>query len=72
MFCGLIQCTFGCPLVSRSERRRVELRVLFFHSIWKVSRRRRFSSQLLEPITETEFGELRDSIEGCKGRLVSL
>ncbi|SCV74093.1 BQ2448_6525 [Microbotryum intermedium] len=63
---------FVCPLVSRSERRLVELRVLFFHSIWKVSRRRRFSSQLLEPITETEFGELRDSIEGCKGRLVSL
>ncbi|SCV73118.1 BQ2448_7043 [Microbotryum intermedium] len=63
---------FVCPLVSRSERRLVELRVLFFHSIWKVSRRRRFSSQLLESITETEFGELRDSIEGCKGRLVSL
>ncbi|SCV70634.1 BQ2448_3396 [Microbotryum intermedium] len=67
-----ILADFVCPLVSRSGRRLVELRVLFFHSIWKVSRRRRFSSQLLEPITETEFGELRDSIEGCKGRLVSL
>ncbi|SGY19582.1 BQ5605_C014g07689 [Microbotryum silenes-dioicae] len=46
---------FVCPVVSRSERRLVELRVLFFHSIWKLRRRRRFSSDLLEPITETEF-----------------
>ncbi|SGY53342.1 BQ5605_C006g03749 [Microbotryum silenes-dioicae] len=46
---------FVCPVVSRSERRLVELRVLFFHSIWKLCRRRRFSSDLLEPITETEF-----------------
>ncbi|SGY12609.1 BQ5605_C011g06555 [Microbotryum silenes-dioicae] len=46
---------FVCPVVSRSERRLVELRVLFFHSIWKLCRRRRFSSDLLEPITGTEF-----------------
>ncbi|SDA02371.1 BZ3501_MvSof-1269-A2-R1_Chr12-3g03564 [Microbotryum saponariae] len=46
---------FVCPVVSRSERRLVELRVLFFHSIWKLCRRRRFSSDLLEPITETDF-----------------
>ncbi|SCV68950.1 BQ2448_1970 [Microbotryum intermedium] len=63
---------FVCPLVSRSERRIVELRILFFHSIWKLSRRRRFSSQPLEPITEAELEELRGSIQGCTGRLVSL
>ncbi|SCV69607.1 BQ2448_2627 [Microbotryum intermedium] len=66
--CGILRVHH----LQHSQSRLVELRVLFFHSIWKVSRRRRFSSQLLEPITETEFGELRDSIEGCKGRLVSL
>ncbi|SCZ94256.1 BZ3500_MvSof-1268-A1-R1_Chr12-2g03783 [Microbotryum saponariae] len=37
---------FVCPIVSRSERRLVELPVLFFHSIWKLSHRRRFSSEL--------------------------
>ncbi|SCV68699.1 BQ2448_820 [Microbotryum intermedium] len=58
--------------VSRSERRIVELRILFFHSIWKLSRRRRFSSQPLEPITESELEELRGSIQGCTGRLASL
>ncbi|SCV73448.1 BQ2448_7374 [Microbotryum intermedium] len=42
---------FVCPLVSRSERRLVELRILFFHSTWKLARRGRFSSQPLEPIT---------------------
>ncbi|SGZ20346.1 BQ5605_C021g09264 [Microbotryum silenes-dioicae] len=63
---------FVCPVVSRSERRLVELRVLFFHSIWKLCRRRRFSSDLLEPITETEFEGLRASIQESKGRLVSL
>ncbi|SCV69872.1 BQ2448_1266 [Microbotryum intermedium] len=63
---------FVCPLVSRSERRIVELRILFFHSIWKLSRRRRFSSQPLEPITEAELEELRGSIQGCTGRLASL
>ncbi|SCV68490.1 BQ2448_611 [Microbotryum intermedium] len=46
-----------CPLVSHSERRLVELRVLFFHSIWKVSRRRQVSSQTLEPITKTALEE---------------
>ncbi|SGY38964.1 BQ5605_C003g02112 [Microbotryum silenes-dioicae] len=35
-------------------------------------RRRRFSSDLLEPITETEFEGLRASIQESKGRLVSL
>ncbi|SCV73633.1 BQ2448_6063 [Microbotryum intermedium] len=63
---------FVCPLVSRSERRIVELRILFFHSIWKLSRRRRFSSQPLEPLTESELEELRGSIQGCTGRLASL
>ncbi|SCV71852.1 BQ2448_4546 [Microbotryum intermedium] len=63
---------FVCPLVSRSERRIVELRILFFHSIWKLCRRRRFSSQPLEPITESELEELRGSIQGCTGRLASL
>ncbi|SCV73761.1 BQ2448_6191 [Microbotryum intermedium] len=63
---------FVCPLASRLERRIVELRILFFHSIWKLCRRRRFSSQPLEPITETEFEELRGSIQGCTGRLASL
>ncbi|SCV74773.1 BQ2448_7802 [Microbotryum intermedium] len=63
---------FVCPLVSRSERRIVELRILFFHSIWKLSRRRRFSSQPLEPIIEAELEELRGSIQGCTGRLASL
>ncbi|SGY77079.1 BQ5605_C005g03551 [Microbotryum silenes-dioicae] len=63
---------FVCPVVSRSERRLVELRVLFFHSIWKLCRRRRFLSDLLEPITETEFEGLRASIQESKGRLVSL
>ncbi|SGZ08700.1 BQ5605_C030g10811 [Microbotryum silenes-dioicae] len=63
---------FVCPVVSRSKRRLVELRVLFFHSIWKLCRRRRFSSDLLEPITETEFEGLRASIQESKGRLVSL
>ncbi|SCV68196.1 BQ2448_317 [Microbotryum intermedium] len=63
---------FVCTLVSRSERRIVELRILFFHSIWKLSRRRRFSSQPLEPITESELEELRGSIQGCTGRLASL
>ncbi|SCV73077.1 BQ2448_7002 [Microbotryum intermedium] len=63
---------FVCLLVSRSERRIVELRILFFHSIWKLSRRRRFSSQPLEPITESELEELRGSIQGCTGRLASL
>ncbi|SCV70751.1 BQ2448_3513 [Microbotryum intermedium] len=63
---------FVCPLASRSERRIVELRILFFHSIWKLSCRRRFSLQPLEPITETEFEELRGSIQGCTGRLASL
>ncbi|SCV67212.1 BQ2448_5858 [Microbotryum intermedium] len=63
---------FVCPLVSRSERRIVELRILFFHSIWKLSRRRRFSSQPLGPITESELEELRGSIQGCTGRLASL
>ncbi|SGZ27866.1 BQ5605_C026g10209 [Microbotryum silenes-dioicae] len=61
-----------CPVVSRSERRLVELRVLFFHSIWKLCRRRQFSSDLLEPITKTEFEGLRASIQESKGRLVSL
>ncbi|SGY12101.1 BQ5605_C011g06387 [Microbotryum silenes-dioicae] len=63
---------FVCPVVSRSERRLVELRVLFFHSIWKLCCRRRFSSDLLEPITKTEFEGLRASIQESKGRLVSL
>ncbi|SCV73862.1 BQ2448_6292 [Microbotryum intermedium] len=63
---------FVCPLASRSERRIVELRILFFQSIRKLSRRCRFSSQPLEPITETEFEELRGSIQGCAGRLASL
>ncbi|SGY72939.1 BQ5605_C005g03237 [Microbotryum silenes-dioicae] len=63
---------FVCPVVFRSDRRLVELRVLFFHSIWKLCRRRRFSSDLLEPITETEFEGLRASIQESKGRLVSL
>ncbi|SCV74847.1 BQ2448_7876 [Microbotryum intermedium] len=63
---------FVCPVVSRSERRLVELRILFFHSIWKLSRRRRFSSDPLEPITETAFEDLRASIQESKGRLVSL
>ncbi|SCV69797.1 BQ2448_1191 [Microbotryum intermedium] len=63
---------FVCPLVSRSERRIIELRIIFFHSIWKLSRRRRFSSQPLEPITEAELEELRESIQGCTGRLASL
>ncbi|SCV68471.1 BQ2448_592 [Microbotryum intermedium] len=63
---------FVCPVVSRSERRLVELRILFFHSIWKLSRRRRFSSDPLEPITETAFEDLRASIQKSKGRLVSL
>ncbi|SCV67535.1 BQ2448_5146 [Microbotryum intermedium] len=63
---------FVCPLVSRSERRIVELRILFFHSIWKLSRRRRFSSQPLESITEAELEELRGSIQGCTARLASL
>ncbi|SCV68268.1 BQ2448_389 [Microbotryum intermedium] len=63
---------FVCPLISRSERRIVELRILFFHSIWKLSRRRRFSSQPLEPITETEFEELWGFIQGYTGRLASL
>ncbi|SCV70671.1 BQ2448_3433 [Microbotryum intermedium] len=53
-------------------RRLVELRILFFHSIWKLSRRRRFSSDPLEPITETAFEDLRASIQESKGRLVSL
>ncbi|SCV70776.1 BQ2448_3538 [Microbotryum intermedium] len=47
-------------------RRLVELRILFFHSIWKLSRRRRFSSQPLEPITESELEELRGSIRGAR------
>ncbi|SCV72983.1 BQ2448_6908 [Microbotryum intermedium] len=63
---------FVCPAVSGSERRLVELRILFFHSIWKLSRRRRFSSDPLEPITETAFEDLRASIQESKGRLVSL
>ncbi|SGY23119.1 BQ5605_C019g08906 [Microbotryum silenes-dioicae] len=63
---------FVCPVVSRSERRLVELRVLFSHSIWKLCRRRRFSSDPLEPITEAEFEGLRASIQESKGRLVSL
>ncbi|SCV74200.1 BQ2448_6632 [Microbotryum intermedium] len=63
---------FVCPVVSRSERRLVELRILFFHSIWKLSRRRRFSSDPLEPIAETAFEDLRASIQESKGRLVSL
>ncbi|SCV74677.1 BQ2448_7706 [Microbotryum intermedium] len=58
---------FVCPLVSRSERRIVELRFLFFHSIWKLSRRRRFSSQPLEPITEAELEEHRGSYPGVHG-----
>ncbi|SCZ91001.1 BZ3500_MvSof-1268-A1-R1_Chr1-3g02464 [Microbotryum saponariae] len=35
-------------------------------------RRRRFSSDLLETITETDFEGLRASIQESKGRLVSL
>ncbi|SGY77418.1 BQ5605_C005g03631 [Microbotryum silenes-dioicae] len=46
--------------------------LLFFHSIWKLCRRRRFSSDPLEPVTETEFEGLRASIQESKGRLVSL
>ncbi|SCZ89102.1 BZ3500_MvSof-1268-A1-R1_Chr1-1g00955 [Microbotryum saponariae] len=56
---------FVCPVVSRSERRLVELRVLFFHSIWKLCRRRRFSSDLLEPITETDFEGLEEVARVC-------
>ncbi|SCZ94237.1 BZ3500_MvSof-1268-A1-R1_Chr12-2g03773 [Microbotryum saponariae] len=63
---------FVCQVVSRSERRRVELRILFFHSVWKLSRRRRSSSDLLEPITETALEELRASIQESKGFLLSL
>ncbi|SGZ14487.1 BQ5605_C029g10597 [Microbotryum silenes-dioicae] len=63
---------FVCPVVSRSERRLVELCLLFFHAIWKLSRHRRFSSDPLEPIAETAFEELRASIQKSKGRLVSL
>ncbi|SCV68984.1 BQ2448_2004 [Microbotryum intermedium] len=63
---------FVCPLASCTGHRIVELRLAFFHSIWKLSRRRRFSSQPLKPITETEFEELRGSIQGCTGRLASL
>ncbi|SCZ93951.1 BZ3500_MvSof-1268-A1-R1_Chr6-3g09018 [Microbotryum saponariae] len=44
-------------IVSRSGRRLVELHLLFFLSIWKV-RRRRFSSDPLEPITEMALEEL--------------
>ncbi|SCZ97073.1 BZ3500_MvSof-1268-A1-R1_Chr4-2g06973 [Microbotryum saponariae] len=46
------------PLVARSERRLVELLVLLFQSIWKLCRHRRFSSELLEPITETALTRL--------------
>ncbi|SGY11774.1 BQ5605_C011g06268 [Microbotryum silenes-dioicae] len=63
---------FVCPVVSRLERRLVELCLLFFHAIWKLSRHRRFSSDPLEPIAETAFEELRASIQESKGRLVSL
>ncbi|SGY56428.1 BQ5605_C006g04134 [Microbotryum silenes-dioicae] len=63
---------FVCPVVSRSERRLVELCLLLFHAIWKLSRHRRFSSDPLEPIAETAFEELRASIQESKGRLVSL
>ncbi|SCV68261.1 BQ2448_382 [Microbotryum intermedium] len=63
---------FVCPVVSRSERRLVELRILFFHSVWKLSRRCRFTSDPLEPIAETAFEDLRASIQESKGRLVSL
>ncbi|SGY53353.1 BQ5605_C006g03750 [Microbotryum silenes-dioicae] len=63
---------FGCPVVSRSERRLVELCLLFFHAIWKLSCHRRFSSDPLEPIAETAFEELRASIQESKGRVVSL
>ncbi|SGY49813.1 BQ5605_C001g00822 [Microbotryum silenes-dioicae] len=71
-FCDTVFVNFVCPAVSRSERRLVELRVLFFHSIWKLCRRRRFSSDLLEPIIEMDFEGLRASIQESKGRLVSL
>ncbi|SGY19994.1 BQ5605_C017g08424 [Microbotryum silenes-dioicae] len=50
---------WGGGVATGSERRLVELRVLFFHSIWKLCRRRRFSSDLLEPITE------RDGLRGA-------
>ncbi|SCV68116.1 BQ2448_239 [Microbotryum intermedium] len=39
---------------------------------FELFRHGRFSSQPLEPITETEFEELRGSIQGCTGRLASL
>ncbi|SCV72882.1 BQ2448_28 [Microbotryum intermedium] len=63
---------FVCPVVSRSERRLVELRILFFHSIWKLSCRRRFSSDPLEPITETGFEDLRASFRSPRSPCVSL
>ncbi|SCV73045.1 BQ2448_6970 [Microbotryum intermedium] len=71
---SLPQLAIGCPIARRlwAACRIVELRIPFFHSIWKLSRRRRFSSQPLEPITETEFEELRGSIQRCTGRLASL
>ncbi|SDA01458.1 BZ3500_MvSof-1268-A1-R1_Chr10-1g02686 [Microbotryum saponariae] len=44
---------FVRPVVFLSDRRLVELRSLFFHLVWKLSRRNRFSSDPLKPITET-------------------
>ncbi|SGY43355.1 BQ5605_C001g00017 [Microbotryum silenes-dioicae] len=59
---------FVCPVVSRSERRLVELRVSFFHSIWKLSRHHRFSS---EPLDRSPQRHSRSSasIQESKGLL---
>ncbi|SGY81195.1 BQ5605_C009g05484 [Microbotryum silenes-dioicae] len=76
---------FVRPVVSRSERRLVKLRILFFHAIWKLLAAadtfgscnssefsRNVQSEPLKPITETAFEDLRASIQAFKGYLVSL
>ncbi|SCV71373.1 BQ2448_2961 [Microbotryum intermedium] len=50
---------FVCPLAFRSERRIVELRILFFHSIWNLS-----SPSIL---LATSGADHRDGVRGASG-----
>ncbi|SCZ89106.1 BZ3500_MvSof-1268-A1-R1_Chr1-1g00959 [Microbotryum saponariae] len=70
----LVHLAVGCPFCPSSlvcsvpdSTPRLRGLLLFFHSIWKLCRRRRFSSDPLEPITETGIRGASSVYPGVQG-----